>query len=317
MAAKPTLDVLRERLHHLATIDRAEAPTTVEWERWADTRLDRWIVDWCLRTGKERTAKQIAKEKRIETLVDIDLFTDIRRIEAALSRQSCTEALAWCSENKASLRKAKSTLEFELRLQEYIELCRARRLTEAIAYSQKYLAPWADTQLQQIYKASGLLGFSETTTCRQYKRMYDRSRWDTLIRSFRNAIYTLNSIPTEPLLHLALYAGLTALKLPACYDPTTKNVDCPVCDSSGDTPLGLGKLAEEVPYTHHSISTLVCRITGKIMDENNPPMAFPSSGQVYSQEALEEIAARNNGRVICPRTNEVVDYSELKKVFIS
>jgi hypothetical protein len=42
-----------------------------------------------------------------QTLVDIDLFTDIRRIETALAHQSCTEALAWCSENKASLRKAK------------------------------------------------------------------------------------------------------------------------------------------------------------------------------------------------------------------
>ncbi|TEB34170.1 macrophage erythroblast attacher isoform 1 [Coprinellus micaceus] len=315
-AAKPTSDVLRERLHHLATIDRTEPPSNAEWERWADVRLERWIVDWCLRTGKEQTAKQIAKEKRIETLVDIDLFTDIRRIETALAHQSCTEALAWCSENKASLRKAKRTLEFELRLQEYIELCRARRLKEAISYSQKYLSPWAETQLPQIYKASGLLGFPETTACRQYKRLYDRSRWDTLIRSFRLAIYNLNSIPTEPLLHLALYAGLTALKLPACYDPTTKNVDCPVCDSSGDIALGLGKLAEEVPFSHHSNSTIVCRITGKIMNEDNPPMTLPN-GQVYSREALEDMAARNDGEVTCPRTNLVVNFSELKKVFIS
>lgn len=65
-AAKPTLDVMRERLHHLATIDRSEPPNTVEWDRWADTRLERWIVDWCLRTGKERTAKKIAEEKRVE-----------------------------------------------------------------------------------------------------------------------------------------------------------------------------------------------------------------------------------------------------------
>ena len=35
------------------------------------------------------------------------LFSDIRRIEDALARHSCTEALAWCSENKAALRKMK------------------------------------------------------------------------------------------------------------------------------------------------------------------------------------------------------------------
>jgi len=42
-----------------------------------------------------------------QTLVDIDLFSDIKRIEDALARHSCVEALAWCSENKAALRKTK------------------------------------------------------------------------------------------------------------------------------------------------------------------------------------------------------------------
>ena len=108
-----------------------------------------------------------------------------------------------------------------------------------------------------------------------------------MVRSFRLAIYNLNTLPTEPLLHLALYAGLVALKLPACYDHATKNVDCPVCDGEsgpGLSPLGLGKLAEEVPFSHHANSTIVCRISGKIMDADNMPMAFPS-GHVYSREA--------------------------------
>ena len=42
-----------------------------------------------------------------QTLVDIDLFTDIRRIETALSNYNCADALAWCSENKTALRKVK------------------------------------------------------------------------------------------------------------------------------------------------------------------------------------------------------------------
>ncbi|KAF5329946.1 hypothetical protein D9611_010440 [Ephemerocybe angulata] len=314
-AAKPTLDVMRERLNHLALIDTNDAPNPSEFTRWADTRLDRWIVDWCLRTAKERTAKQIAEEKHIETLVDIELFTDIRRIESALARHSCTEALSWCSENKAALRKVKSTLEFDLRLQEYIELSRARKSAEAITYLNKYLSQWHETHFPQISQASALLAFPPTTSCGPYRRLYDQSRWHNLIRSFRMAIYNLNTIPTEPLLHLALYAGLVALKLPACYNPATKNVDCPVCESSGDTPLGLGKLAEEVPFSHHSNSTIVCRITGKIMNEDNPPMAFPN-GNVYSREALEEMATKN-GSVTCPRTGQTVNFAELKKVFIS
>ncbi|EKM76774.1 hypothetical protein AGABI1DRAFT_62820 [Agaricus bisporus var. burnettii JB137-S8] len=373
-AGKPTLDVMRERLNHLATIESIQSTAEPEFSRWADTRLDRWLVDWTLRNGKERTAKRIARDKDIETLVDIDLFSDIKRIEDALARHSCTEALAWCSENKSALRKIKSTLEFELRLQEFIELARQRRSEEAIAYAKKYLVPWQGTHFEEIKHASALFAFPPTTTCGPYKRLYDSNRWSNLVRSFRLAIYDLNTIPNEPLLHLALYAGLASLKLPACYDIQTKNVDCPVCDgesaalraangkesdvvmtsastefnhdvaqpnsatlttmaisspmsgstsvvtpasfSSESQPLGLGKLAEEVPFSHHFNSTIVCRITGKVMDGDNMPMAFPN-GNVYSLEAMQDMAAKNNNFVTCPRTGTTCTFSELRKVFIS
>lgn len=124
-----------------------------------------------------------------QTLVDIDLFSHIRRIETALSDHRCDEALTWCSENKVALRKVKvrsqkhgftlsclmrlaaqSTLEFELRLQEYIELCRERKTAEAIAYMNKYLSQqWYETHMTEISKASALLAFPPTTTCRPYK----------------------------------------------------------------------------------------------------------------------------------------------------
>lgn len=126
-AGKPTQDVMRERLHHLAAVEAIQNGNGGEFVRWADTRLDRWLVDWCLRNGKEKTAKRIAADKDIQvglsymfgvstpiclylglqTLVDIDLFMDIHRIEDALSKHSCTEALSWCSENKTALRKIK------------------------------------------------------------------------------------------------------------------------------------------------------------------------------------------------------------------
>ncbi|KDR80093.1 hypothetical protein GALMADRAFT_222986 [Galerina marginata CBS 339.88] len=318
-AGKPTQDVMRERLHHLATVESLQNTNQPEFSRWADIRLDRWLVDWCLRAGKENSARSIAKEKKIETLVDIELFSDIRRIEDALARHSCTEALAWCNENKTALRKIKSTLEFDLRMQEYIELSRARKNLEAIAYSKKYLIPWQDTHIAQIRQLSALLAFPPSTPCGPYKRLYDISRWHTLAKAFRLAIYNLNTLSTEPLLHLSLYAGLVALKLPACFDHSTKNVDCPVCDGESGTdsqPLGLGKLAGEVPYSHHANSTIVCQISGKIMDEDNMPMAFPD-GHVYSREALEEMAVRNGGIVTCPRTGKTCQFSELRKVFIS
>ena len=132
------------------------------------------------------------------------------------------------------------------------------------------------------------------------------------MKSFRLAVYELNALPTQPLLDLALYSGLASLKLPSCYNGSQPNPDCPVCDHAG-----LGKLAEEVPWSHHANSTIVCVISGKIMNEDNPPMVFKGSGNVYSRDALFEMAGRNNGRVKDPRSGEECPFEDLKKVFIS
>jgi macrophage erythroblast attacher len=72
--------------------------------------------------------------------------------------------------------------------------------------------------------------------------------------------------------------------LPMMADPTPldnhadhakRNLDCPTCSRD------MGLLAKEVPFSHHVNSTLVCRISGEVMDDINYPMAFPN-GYVYS-----------------------------------
>ena len=78
-AGKPTQDVMRERLHHLATIETLPTASGPEFTRWADTRLDRWLVDWCLRHGKEKTARKIAKERDIEVCyLPVECHVDYR-----------------------------------------------------------------------------------------------------------------------------------------------------------------------------------------------------------------------------------------------
>ena len=61
----PTQAVMKERLQHLSVVEDAQAQTTPEYQRWSDTRLDRWLIDWALRTGRERTAEKITAEKGI------------------------------------------------------------------------------------------------------------------------------------------------------------------------------------------------------------------------------------------------------------
>ena len=58
---------MRERLEHLAAVEAMSlSPNSAEFNRWADTRLDRWLVDWALRNGKEKTAMKLAEDKGIK-----------------------------------------------------------------------------------------------------------------------------------------------------------------------------------------------------------------------------------------------------------
>ncbi|OZJ06587.1 hypothetical protein BZG36_00627 [Bifiguratus adelaidae] len=301
----------KARLDHfneLSSITSIEMP---EFQRWSRIRLNRILVDYLLRKGLNETAKLLAHTSDIEQMVDVELFAQSSRIEEALAKHSCTECLQWCLDNKSNLRKMKSTLEFNLRLQEFIEMVQAAKMMEALQYARKHLTPWAETHLKQIQQAMGLLAFKPDTQCAPYKQLYDSSRWNQLITEFRADNFALCSLTSQPLLAVTLQTGLSALKTPMCYQHLNRNINCPVCAT--DT---LGFLAEKLPLSHHVNSTLVCRISNAIMNENNPPMALPN-GMVYSYNALADLARKNDGEIKCPRTGLKCKFTDLKKVYIS
>jgi hypothetical protein len=62
-----------------------------------------------------------------------------------------------------------NNLEFTLRMQEYVELCRQRKVPEAIVYSRKNLAPWAATHLVELQQAMTLLAFGEKSGVALYR----------------------------------------------------------------------------------------------------------------------------------------------------
>jgi len=299
------------RLDHLKNTSQV-APTDKEaFTRWSKLRLDRVLVDYMLRKGFNDTAKKMAEDSEIGEMVDVELFAQSARIEDALKQHSCTECLQWCSDNRNSLKKLKSTLEFNLRLQEYIELVRLGRKTEAIQYVQKYLSSWSESHLRQLQQAMTLLAFPSDTLCEPYKSLYDSRRWKKLIDQFKADNFALCCLTSQPLLSITLQAGLSALKTPQCQQHEDKNLNCPVCDKST-----LGALAETLPLSHHVNSSIVCRLSGKKIDENNPPMLLPN-GRVYSLQALEEMASKNDGYITCPRTGDTYELIETRKLYIS
>jgi macrophage erythroblast attacher len=155
-----------------------QIPTLVDvkYEEWSRVRLDRLLVDYLLRMGYTGSARQLAQEKHIEALVDVDEFEAVGKVETSLSSEHRVDlALAWCVENKQNLKKMdKNTLEYELRLQQHIELCRAghttgdmKKLVDARIHAAKYFGLHPDQEWKN--RASGLLVIPPTTNMDPYQ----------------------------------------------------------------------------------------------------------------------------------------------------
>jgi len=94
-----------------------------------------------------------------------------------------------------------------------------------------------------------------------------------------------------------------------CDDGDTRQADCSVCFPT------VSKLAQILPYAHHTNSTIVCHITGEAIDDYNYPMVLPN-GRVYGKNAMEKMAKENNNQIKCPRTGETFMVSQLRKAHL-
>ncbi|KAG5075995.1 hypothetical protein JHK84_057226 [Glycine max] len=293
----------RVRLDHL---ESADAENMSEWN---NTRMKRILVDYMLRMSYYDTAVKLAKSSNLQDLVDIDVFQEAKKVIDALQNKDVAPALAWCADNKSRLKKSKSKMEFQLRLQEFIELVRAENNLRAITYARKYLAPWGATHMKELQRVIATLAFKRDTECSTYKVLFEAKQWDYLVDQFKQEFCKLYGMTLEPLLNIYLQAGLSALKTPYCYEDDCTKED-PLSQEAFRT------LAMPLPYSKQHHSKLVCYITKELMDTENPPQVLPN-GYVYSTKALEEMAKKNNGRIICPRTGLVCSYTELVKAYIS
>ncbi|CAG9944654.1 unnamed protein product [Clonostachys rosea f. rosea IK726] len=312
------------RIQHLDDLYGINTVEDVKYESWSRKRLDRLIADYFLRNGFHESAKQLAKERNMERLVDVETFESMGRIRLALLGGSVTEALAWCAENKKELRKMECKLEFMLRLQQYIELIRAGtqpKLVEAITHAKKHLIPYRSQHPREVAQACGLLALPPNSRNSEdcYADLY-RPRWTELADLFTTTHNQLLSLPSVPLLHIALSSGLSALKTPACHASTTNQGGgsvrahhqddngsqdhgvCPICSTE------LNDLAKYVPYAHHTNSHV------------QPDLVMFPSGKTCSKQRLVD-EAKKAGLPSCqvkdPMTGTLHHQEDLKKVYIT
>ncbi|XP_049645692.1 E3 ubiquitin-protein transferase MAEA isoform X1 [Suncus etruscus] len=334
----------KRRIEHLKEHSSDQPAAASMWKR---KRMDRMMVEHLLRCGYYNTAVKLARQSGIEDLVNIEMFLTAKEVEESLERRETATCLAWCHDNKSRLRKMKgrqgeqdvktgrrgraasgspkesedlgmeplkgkpelSCLEFSLRIQEFIELIRQNKRLDAVRHARKHFSQAEGSQLDEVRQVMGMLAFPPDTHISPYKDLLDLARWRMLVQQFRYDNYRLHQLGNSSVFTLTLQAGLSAIKTPQCYkeDGSSRSPDCPVCSRS------LNQLAQPLPMAHCANSRLVCKISGDVMNENNPPMMLPN-GYVYGYNSL--LSIRQDDKVVCPRTKEVFHFSQAEKVYI-
>ncbi|EGC35819.1 hypothetical protein DICPUDRAFT_151775 [Dictyostelium purpureum] len=299
---------LKSRINHLSQATNNQNLKSYR-ERYNETRVNRIIIDYLLRQSYYDTAIDLTNQLNLKDLIDIEIFLSSKRVVEGLNKFDCTEALNWCNENKSKLKKINSTFEFNIRIQEFIELVKKNKTIEAINYAKTHLSGHSSTNLKEIQQAMATLIFGKDTKCERYRRLLDSQRWSDLVNQFKTENFQLHSLSTRSLLDISLQSGLSVLKTSLCGDHNSANIQCPLCDEAWR------KLAISLPVSLQSHSSLVCRISGEIMNDENYPMVLPN-GNVYSKNSLVEMREKQ-GKIIDPRTGDEFKFDELKRAFIS
>ncbi|KAL9890263.1 E3 ubiquitin-protein transferase MAEA isoform X1 [Glossina fuscipes] len=303
--------VCKRKIEHLKGIAPPENNNEIwqaSFDKWKRVRIDRMVVEHLLRMGYYKTAERLASQSNIQHLTNLDIFHVSREVENDLANYKTTKCVLWCIDNKSKLRKINSNIEFDLRVQEFVELIRKNLRAEAVMHARKHFPAFEKTQIKEICECMALLAYQPDTTIEPYKSLFGMKRWKELVIKFRNENYRLFQLSTQSLLTVAIQAGLSALKTPQCYSITCKNLNCPVCQED------FNQIAKHLPYSHCVQSRLICRITGLPLNEHNLPMMLPN-GQIFGQLALPEIT-KENGTVLCPITNTKFSNPKIEKVFV-
>lgn len=183
------------------------------------------------------------------------------------------------------------------------------QLLEAMMHARKHLSGGQDSHFALL--AGGLLAYPANTAVERYQHLYSPDRYDQLADLFLRVHHELFALPSQPLLHIALSAGLSALKTPSCHSVHALQPErsslmgapvCPICSTE------LNELARNVPYAHH---------TKSYMEED--PVVLPN-GRVFGRQRLEKLNEKmgtRRGFVRDPLDEKEWKEDEVKKVFIS
>ncbi|KAJ2940476.1 hypothetical protein O0L34_g6405 [Tuta absoluta] len=112
---KKRLDHLKEQAAALSEPNNPQTRSALS--QWRKVRLERMLVDYCLRNGYYDSANKLTEARSLQELTNVDIYRSCAEVERGLALRRTARALQWCADNKSKLRKLNSTMEFNIRIQ--------------------------------------------------------------------------------------------------------------------------------------------------------------------------------------------------------
>ena len=273
-------------------------------ENYNSTKLGRLIVDWLVRHDYLETASLLITSDSLDGLVDVDSIKQANNIKKDISNHDLSSLIYWLQENKQSLSKINSRLEFDARIQVFIEYCKTRDLNAALDYMKKYIVSFTLFN-KEIQQAMALIAFPASTDVKIYKDLYNDDRYNVLAAQFQSDYYKLTNQLQTPLLNTTLSLGLSSLKTSSCSNSQNRN--CPTCI------FPLSEIAKPLAMAQHVNSSIVCGISGKVIGDENWAVVLPN-GNVYSRDGVDGVKDKD-GFFMCVRSGSVFHVDQLRRAF--
>ena len=271
-------------------------------------------------------AQAFSTDAKLTDFEDVDLYIGkVKPVVEGLMSGNLDEVQKWLHTNSLKLKKVEGNsvakFELELHLQVFSSHVIAGNASSAIAYAQSTFLPYTEMGgewAERVKQAMGFLvfvGMTDSPTLQQF-RGEDRYRY--LIDQFLKIFFNLYGLPDTALLSIAVASGLHAISTPVCQSHShqsssqsnnSANTDCPSCNPD------LKEAVKSIPLPNRPTSSLVCPVTRKPIDEDNPPMALPN-GQVYSKAAIDQGSRNAESIFVDPKTGDHVPVADIRRVFI-
>jgi hypothetical protein len=183
----------------------------------------------------------------LRQLLDEDLYIERKRILMDLKAKNLSSAINWCNQYGSRLRRLQSLLEFHLRMQEFIEIVRLGKQTEAVNYAQSFFtflaAQIENTETKErvdkeIQEAMGILAYKNPENCGlpSYTKYFSNDRWQMLGEEFEKNHRKVFAMHDPPSLCIVLHAGVSTLNTRACHRARKLKRDMNEKNSKADLP---------------------------------------------------------------------------------